>query len=98
MAPALKRIVLVVPTFLFACVADPPLPMNGADGESAVVTAEPAGANCPSGGVKVQVGAKSPSYVCNGSAGASSDAGVTPGLSVTMEAAGTNCLRGGVRL
>ncbi len=98
MAPALKRFVLVVPTFLFACVADPPLPMNGADGESAVVTAEPAGANCPSGGVKVQVGAKSPSYVCNGSAGASADAGVTPGLSVTMEAAGTNCLRGGVRL
>lgn len=95
MAPALKRLVLMVPTVLFACVADPPLPV---DGESAVVTPEPAGANCASGGVKVQVGTKSPSYVCNGGTVANTDAGVSAGVAVTMEPAGTNCLRGGVRL
>ena len=96
MSPASKTVVLVVSSLLFGCVADPPLPINGADGASAVVTAEPAGANCVNGGVKVQVGSNSPSYVCNGGAGAAADAGA--GLSVTTEPTGTNCLRGGVRL
>ncbi|MDX2013283.1 MAG: hypothetical protein SFW67_24015 [Myxococcaceae bacterium] len=82
----------LLPTF--ACVADPPLPMNGADGQSAVVTAEPAGANCASGGLKVQVGTQAPAYVCNGTSG--SDAGA--GLTVVTEPPGANCLRGGVRL
>jgi hypothetical protein len=38
---------------------------NGAAGQSATVTPEPAGANCANGGVSVQVGSGAPSYVCN---------------------------------
>lgn len=42
---------------------------NGADGQGVIVTAEPAGANCPAGGVRLQVGTLSPQYTCNGGAG-----------------------------
>jgi hypothetical protein len=65
----------------------------GADGQSATVTAEPAGANCATGGIKVQVGTGTPTYVCNGAAGADGRA-----AEVTAEPAGANCATGGVKV
>ena len=58
------------------------------NGLSATVNAEAPGANCASGGVKVQVGSGSASYVCNGTDGRSA--------TVTPEPAGANCASGGV--
>ncbi|MBI2378202.1 MAG: hypothetical protein HYV07_29645 [Deltaproteobacteria bacterium] len=63
------------------------------DGKSASVTAEAAGANCPNGGVKVQVGDDTPTYVCNGTEGTDGS-----GATVTSEAAGANCANGGVKV
>jgi quinol monooxygenase YgiN len=68
----------------------------GGDGESATVTAEPAGANCANGGVKVQVGAGTPTYVCNGAKGA--DGATGQGAIITAEPAGANCASGGVKV
>lgn len=61
---------------------------SGPSGESATVSAEPAGANCALGGVKVQIGASAPSYVCHGAAGAS--------VAVAVELPGDRCPAGGV--
>lgn len=63
----------------------------GADGTSASATAEPPGANCVNGGVKV-VDAQGTHYVCNGDTGPA-------GVSVTgaSEAPGANCTYGGTR-
>ncbi len=48
---------------------------NGADGESVVVTVEPAGANCESGGFRLE-SASGVGYVCNGEDGADGADGV----------------------
>lgn len=52
------------------------------NGLSATVTPEPTGTNCPTGGIRVQVGSGAPSYVCNGA--------VIPDGS-TQAAAGRSC-------
>jgi hypothetical protein len=39
---------------------------DGVDGTSVTVTTEAAGANCTNGGEKLQVGAATPGYVCDG--------------------------------
>jgi hypothetical protein len=80
---------------LFACAALAAC----ADGKSATVANEPAGVNCAKGGVKVQVGDGTPSYVCNGADGTSGTNG-TGGLSatVTPEDPGANCAEGGVKV
>ncbi|MDY7232409.1 S8 family peptidase [Hyalangium rubrum] len=66
---------------------------NGTNGASATVVAEPAGANCANGGVRVQVGNNAPSYVCNGENGAD---GLSP--TITTEPPGANCAEGGLRV
>lgn len=85
---------------------------NGADGKNAQlsVTAEPAGANCPAGGQRIQVGlddnangtlepgeVDATAYVCNG-IGPQGDAGKTSLIEQTAEPAGTNCEFGGTRI
>ena len=62
----------------------------GANGESVIVTQEPGGANCPNGGVKVQVGSAAPAYVCGGASGAAT--------TVTAEPPGPHCANGGVKV
>ena len=69
---------------------------GGNDGQSATVTAEPAGANCVNGGVKVQVGTGTATYVCNGAKGTDGTAGAS--VTVTAEPAGKNCADGGVKV
>ncbi len=66
---------------------------NGTNGASATVVAEPAGANCANGGVRVQVGNNAPSYVCNGMNGAD---GLSP--TITTEPPGAHCAEGGLRV
>jgi len=86
---------------------------NGAPGPAGLnsvflVTAESAGANCPTGGEKIQTGLDSnrngvldptevtaTSYVCNGAMGAS---GLTSVFLVTAEPAGANCSTGGEKI
>ncbi len=63
------------------------------NGQSASVTTEPVGANCTYGGVKVQVGTGTASYVCNGAPGADGQS-----ATVTAEPAGTNCATGGLKV
>ncbi len=79
----------------------------GADGANSLstVTAEPAGANCETGGVRIEVGTddngngsldsneiESTSYICNGIDGTNTL------VTVTTEPAGTNCANGGTRI
>jgi len=66
---------------------------TGIKGDSAVITQEPPGANCATGGAKVQVGGEAPVYVCNGAQGASGEQPVA-----TPEEPGSNCPAGGVRI
>ena len=63
---------------------------TGAAGSSVQVSAEPAGSNCPTGGLKVQSGTGQPSYVCNGRDGQS--------VTLSSEPPGANCPFGGTRL
>jgi subtilisin family serine protease len=67
------------------------------NGTSQVITAEPAGANCATGGARVQGqgvtadgGSPAPIFICNGAKGDSAR--------VTQEPAGMNCSTGGVRI
>ena len=60
------------------------------NGKSASVTPEPAGENCPTGGVKVQGASEQAIYVCNGADGRS--------VTVQPEPAGPNCPNGGVKV
>jgi hypothetical protein len=62
----------------------------GTDGQSTTVTAEPPGANCGAGGVKLSSGTIA-SYVCNGLNG-------TGSIAVTTEPSGANCASGGVKI
>ncbi len=84
---------------------------TGPAGDSVTVTTEPSGANCADGGVKIQVGDGTPTYVCNGATGATGatgapgDTGATgttgsagQGVTVTPEPNGTNCVDGGVKV
>ena len=79
---------------------------DGSNGSDALVstTAEPAGANCPNGGTKIQVGlddnnngsldageVKSTTYACNGT-------GKNSLVRTSPEAAGTNCPFGGTKI
>jgi hypothetical protein len=76
---------------------------NGANGSTgpagepatvtAVTTAGEAGNCVGAGGVKMQVGAGSPTYVCNGVAGPAGE-----GATVTVEAPGPNCAAGGAKV
>lgn len=83
---------------------------SGADGRRSLVVsvAEPAGANCPEGGRRLDVGTDAnangvleaaeidgTSYVCSGSRGADGTGNL---LRVGVEAPGANCAAGGTRL
>ena len=83
---------------------------DGADGQNSLATtsAEPAGANCATGGIKIQVGVDadgdgtldasevtSTSYVCNGNTGAGGHSSL---VRTSEELAGTNCPFGGVKI
>ena len=83
---------------------------NGADGLDSLanVSAEAAGANCTSGGLRIDLGVDddasgtletgeidSTRYVCDGAPG---QAGVNSLVSVVAEAAGANCVAGGQRI
>ncbi|MBX5480804.1 MAG: hypothetical protein IRZ16_02980, partial [Myxococcaceae bacterium] len=83
---------------------------NGIDGLNvlATVTAEPAGANCASGGQKIETGAdadadgvldpaeiQNTAYVCNGTNGTNGLSGL---VASTPEPAGANCPNGGTKL
>jgi hypothetical protein len=57
--------------------------------------AEPAGAHCVAGGLKVQVGAGAVTYVCNGVQGANGTNGQD--VVVTAEPNGVNCASGGTK-
>lgn len=88
----------------------------GAAGKSALVQvlAEPAGANCPTGGRAIRAGldananaalddseVASIGFVCNGTAGATGSAGadgLATLVSMSAEAAGSNCANGGTRI
>ena len=80
---------------------------DGSDGHDSLATtsAEPAGANCPTGGVRIQVGVDTSddgvldpdevtatTYVCNGGGGHSSL------VTTTAEPAGANCPFGGTKI
>ena len=78
---------------------------------STTAVAEPAGANCATGGLAVRTGddldndnvvseaeAITTYYVCNGTAGAPGTEGVTSLTKVTPEPVGTNCAQGGYLL
>ncbi len=89
---------------------------TGADGLTSLVTttSEPAGANCASGGQKIESGLDSNSngvldpvevsqvnYVCNGatgSSGATGADGLSSLVNTTTEPAGANCASGGQRI
>jgi hypothetical protein len=73
-----------------------------------VTSAEPAGSNCASGGVRIDSGLdydidgtldsgeiNSTTYVCNGANGSS---GLNTLVSTSAEAAGSNCTNGGIRI
>lgn len=75
------------------------------------VTPEPASGNCTQGGSKIQSGidtnangaldadeVTNTSYVCNGSTGATGDAGKNALTNVLSEPAGSNCASGGSRI
>jgi hypothetical protein len=83
---------------------------NGQDGQRSLiaVTAEPAGANCATGGQRVEYGidddgngtldaaeVDGTTYVCNGADGTTPPQSL---LSVTAEPAGANCATGGQRI
>src|SRR5262249_7632958 len=70
----------------YVCNGAPGTP--GTDGESVVMTTEPAGSNCTYGGEKLTVGSNT-SYVCNGAAGT---------VTMTSEPPGATCATGGVKL
>ena len=95
----------------FGCTGDPgpagPGGGDGSDGQDSLATtaAEPPGANCPTGGVRIQVGVDTnddgvldagevtaTTYVCNGGGGLSSLVLTSP------EPAGTNCPFGGTKI
>jgi OmcA/MtrC family decaheme c-type cytochrome len=94
---------------LIACTGgDGPAGENGASGANALTktSAEPAGANCPAGGTKIEVGldangngsldatevsAASTAYVCNGG-------GKSSLINITPEAAGDHCPFGGSKI
>lgn len=97
---SLRNVVIVVFLAVGACTG-----ADGADGisELAIVQPEPAGTNCPSGGVAILSGidtnhngkldaseVASTQYVCSGGVGVLS--------TVTPEPAGANCAAGGVRI
>src|SRR5215831_16202631 len=68
---------------------------NGA-GALARTSPEPAGANCPTGGIKIETGldageVTSTSYVCNGS-------GASSLVRTSTEPAGANCPYGGTKI
>lgn len=73
-----------------------------ASGLTPIVTTEAPGSNCTNGGTKIQIGANSVSYVCNGSQGIKGDTGNSgsDGISatITAEIAGLNCPNGGVKV
>jgi hypothetical protein len=64
----------------------------GKQGEGVTVTPEPPGANCPTGGSRVQVGGAAATYVCNGATGDTGPDGQS--AVVTSEPAGANCATG----
>lgn len=68
-----NRLFILVLTFMGSGVAcrEGSTGKPGANGENVVMTPEPAGTNCPAGGVKLQVGDGPPTYVCNGATGPS---------------------------
>jgi hypothetical protein len=68
----------------------------GADGQGASVTAEPAGENCPKGGVKIQVASGTATHVCSGTNGTNGVNGVDGrnGTNGTNGANGTNGTNG----
>jgi hypothetical protein len=65
----------------------------GMMGAPPATTPEPAGANCPLGGVRIG-SASSAAYVCNGASGAPGQDGTSP--SVAVEPPGMNCPAGGL--
>src|SRR6185503_8868597 len=105
MAPtsSLRAVGLGVLGVLAACTGDPGRPGPGA---LVAISAEPAGANCPFGGTKIEVGidtdgdgaldpsevtATGTSFVCNG-------AGKSSLVRTSEEPAGANCPFGGTRI
>ena len=63
----------------------------GPAGDNVIVSEEPAGANCPTGGVRIQGGTSgAATYICNGATGASP--------TVSSEPPGANCAAGGVKI
>ena len=69
-------------------------PTDLCGGDIAVV-AEPAGANCPTGGIKVTIAGKV-FFMCDGATGPSGPAASS--VSVTAEPAGVNCASGGIKI
>lgn len=85
----------------------------GADGKASLIStsAEPAGANCATGGLKINAGidangngvldvaeVSSTNYVCNGTNGAAGSNGRNSLIATTTEPAGANCANGGLRI
>jgi small nuclear ribonucleoprotein (snRNP)-like protein len=85
---------------------------NGSNGRTSLIrtTAEAAGSNCGSGGVKVEMGVDANSngtlenaevsttqYICNGSNG-SNGSGLNSLIQTSVESAGANCSNGGVKV
>lgn len=76
---------------------------DGVDGASSSVqtSVEPAGANCPDGGIKVEVLAdgvtqeSQTQYICNGSSGGN---GSSAAIRTSAEPAGANCPNGGTKV
>lgn len=102
---------------LLACTGDPgdqgPVGPSGDDGHAALASTstEPPGANCPDGGIKIQVGVDtndngtldasevtSTSYVCDGGNGNNGNNGHNSLVDTSDEPAGTNCPFGGVKI
>lgn len=111
MSVRVGTIVSVVVAALFACTGDQGPPGNpggpGDNGDTAlaITSVEPPGANCPAGGIKVEVGVDaddngslepsevtSTTYVCNG------DGGHNSLVETSEEQAGANCPYGGTRI
>lgn len=110
--------ILFVTSVTAACTgADGTNGNNGADGEDGSIvqtTSEPAGANCATGGTKLEIGQDTDGngtlsgaeieqtvYVCNGGMGNAGTPGATGKqslISVTTEPAGANCSAGGQKI
>ena len=69
---------------------------QGNPGVSATAVPEPAGPNCPYGGIKVTDGNGQVSYVCNGKPGTNGMPGA--GATAVSEPAGTHCPYGGIKV